>query len=137
MARKYALDVYVDSYRQLIGYAKAIGISLLIENFGWIKSEPETIPRIIRAVGAGLTSQTLDELVYLRDLLAGLGWAGKIKLLPHLHSPTKTFGRGIATMNGARSERFVVSRIRPVDVLSVPMPSSRRIALTCGVRKNG
>ena len=48
------LEAYVSSYRELIEYAGQRGITLLIENFGWIKDDPDAIPRIIAAVGKGL-----------------------------------------------------------------------------------
>ncbi len=49
-------DIYVDSYRQLIDYAGPKGITLLIENFGWIKGNPSIIPQLIAAVGNGLSA---------------------------------------------------------------------------------
>ncbi len=63
------LNDYVASYRILIDYARPKGISLLIENFGWIKSEPDVIPRIIQLVGKGLdacpdTGNWTDEVRY-------------------------------------------------------------------------
>jgi hypothetical protein len=47
-------DRYVDSYRELIEYAAPKGISLLVENFGWMKGKPDAIPGLIQAVGSGL-----------------------------------------------------------------------------------
>lgn len=47
-------DRYVDSYRELIEYAAPKGISLLVENYGWMKSKPDAIPGLIQAVGSGL-----------------------------------------------------------------------------------
>jgi hypothetical protein len=49
-------DRYVDSYRELIDYAAPKGISLLVENYGWMKSKPEAIPSLIKAVGSGLAA---------------------------------------------------------------------------------
>ena len=48
------VKLYVNSYRELIEYAKPKGISLLIENFGWMTDDPKIIPKIISAVGSGL-----------------------------------------------------------------------------------
>jgi sugar phosphate isomerase/epimerase len=45
---------YVDSYRHLIDYAKPKGISILVENYGWMKDDPDAIPSLIRAVGEGI-----------------------------------------------------------------------------------
>ena len=49
-------DRYVDSYRELIDYAAPKGISLLVENYGWMKSKPDAIPELIKAVGGGLAA---------------------------------------------------------------------------------
>lgn len=46
--------LYVESYRRLIDYAKPKGISLLIENFGWMQNDPDALPEILEAVGDGL-----------------------------------------------------------------------------------
>ncbi len=46
-----------ESYRELIDYAGEKGISLLVENFGWMQDDPDAIPAIIRAVGTDLKSQ--------------------------------------------------------------------------------
>jgi hypothetical protein len=51
------LDVVVSSFRELIDYAAPRGISLLIENFGWLASDPDAIPTLIQAVGKGLAAQ--------------------------------------------------------------------------------
>jgi L-ribulose-5-phosphate 3-epimerase len=47
---------YVAAYRELIDYAGPKGISLLIENFGWMMAEPDAIPGIVAAVGPGLAA---------------------------------------------------------------------------------
>ena len=59
----------VDGYRELIDYAAPHGISLLIENFGWMKDDPDAIPGTIDAVGEGLdaspdTGNWTDEVRY-------------------------------------------------------------------------
>ena len=46
-----------SAYRELIDYAAPQNISLLIENFGWLASDPAAIPDIIKAVGSGLAAQ--------------------------------------------------------------------------------
>jgi hypothetical protein len=45
------------SYRELIDYAAPHGISLLIENYGWMQSDPDAIPAMIKATGKGLDAQ--------------------------------------------------------------------------------
>jgi sugar phosphate isomerase/epimerase len=50
------IKAYVQSYRELIDYAEEKGITLLIENFGWLQDDPTAIPRIIKTVGQGLSA---------------------------------------------------------------------------------
>lgn len=49
--------VYAASCRELIDHARPHGITLLIENFGWIQTDPDAIPRLIKDVGEGLAAQ--------------------------------------------------------------------------------
>ncbi|MDZ4850206.1 MAG: TIM barrel protein [Pirellulaceae bacterium] len=49
-------DRYLESYRRLIDYAAPKGISLLVENYGWMKDKPDAIPSLIKAVGPGLAA---------------------------------------------------------------------------------
>lgn len=51
------LKVYAASYHELIDHAAPHGITLLIENFGWMQKDPDAIPRMIQAVGRGLAAQ--------------------------------------------------------------------------------
>ena len=51
------MKVLASSYRELIDYGASRGISLLVENYGWMKDDPDAIPEIIREVGKGLRSQ--------------------------------------------------------------------------------
>lgn len=46
----------IEAYRELIDYAAPKGISLLVENFGWIQDRPEVIPSIIEDVGEGFAA---------------------------------------------------------------------------------
>ena len=50
------VQLYVDGYRRLIDYARPKGISLLIENFGWMADDPTIIPKILKTVGPGLAA---------------------------------------------------------------------------------
>lgn len=51
------LKVLASSYRELIDYGASRGISLLIENYGWMKDDPAAIPTVIKEVGPALHSQ--------------------------------------------------------------------------------
>lgn len=55
--RRPNLNTLAASYRQLIEFAAPRGSSLLIENYGWLASDPEAIPELIRRVGPGLAAQ--------------------------------------------------------------------------------
>jgi hypothetical protein len=44
-------------YRELRDYGAKRGLTVLVENFGWMQDDPDAIPAIIRAVGPGLRSQ--------------------------------------------------------------------------------
>jgi hypothetical protein len=55
--RRPDLKVLAASYRELIDFAAARHISLLIENFGWMAPDVTAIPEVIAAVGHGLAAQ--------------------------------------------------------------------------------
>ena len=50
------IDRLAASYRELIDYAAPKGISLLVENFGWMQNDPQAIPALMKAVGSGLAA---------------------------------------------------------------------------------
>lgn len=51
------LDLLVEGCHRLMDYAAAKNIRLLVENYGWMQGDPESIPRIIAAVGRDLKAQ--------------------------------------------------------------------------------
>jgi hypothetical protein len=51
------LNILAAGYRELIDYAAPRGISLLVENFGWLASDPNAIPEVLAKVGTGLSAQ--------------------------------------------------------------------------------
>ncbi len=56
-AERPNLRTLASSYRELIEFAASRGISLLVENYGWLASDANAIPDIIQAVGPGLAAQ--------------------------------------------------------------------------------
>jgi hypothetical protein len=46
-----------SAYRELIDFGGELGMTILLENVGWMKEEPEAIPAIIKATGPALRSQ--------------------------------------------------------------------------------
>jgi hypothetical protein len=55
-AKRPDFDRLVAGYRELIDYAAPKKISLLFENFGWISSDPDVLPKFIKAVGEGIAA---------------------------------------------------------------------------------
>lgn len=51
------LAVLAASYRELIDFGAARGLTVLVENFGWMQDDPDAIPAILKAAGPGLRSQ--------------------------------------------------------------------------------
>jgi hypothetical protein len=50
------MPAYVAGLRELAGYARDRGIGLLVENYGWMQSDPDAIPRLVEEVGRGLAA---------------------------------------------------------------------------------
>ena len=62
---------HVDAYRELIDYAGEKGIVVLVENFGWMMSDPDSVVKLIReidnkgvAVGVDTGNWTTNEIRY-------------------------------------------------------------------------
>lgn len=53
-AKKPDLKRLAVAYRELIDYSAPKGITLLVENAGWILNDPDGIPEVIKEVGKGL-----------------------------------------------------------------------------------
>lgn len=54
------MDIHVSSYQALIDYAGERGITVLIENFGWMMDDPESIPRLARRIGVDTIAVGVD-----------------------------------------------------------------------------
>ena len=48
------MAIHVASYRELADYAAKRNIRMLIENFGWMESDPESVPKLVKAVDRNL-----------------------------------------------------------------------------------
>lgn len=44
----------VQPYRDLAAYAKKRGVQMLVENGGWLKSDPDGIPRMVKLIGQNI-----------------------------------------------------------------------------------
>ena len=47
---------YIESYRQLADYAGERGITMLVENWGWMQDDPNAIPSIVQGVGKNIAA---------------------------------------------------------------------------------
>jgi hypothetical protein len=56
-SKKPEIKLLGQAYREMMEYAGERGIGVLIENFGWMQSDPDALPAVIKEVGAGLHSQ--------------------------------------------------------------------------------
>jgi hypothetical protein len=50
------LPTYLASFRELADHAGKHGIRMLVENYGWMESDPETVPRLIKEVDRNLAA---------------------------------------------------------------------------------
>ncbi|MBI1355053.1 MAG: TIM barrel protein [Acidobacteria bacterium] len=48
--------LYVDGYRRLVERAAPQGVTMLVENWAWLQDDPDAIPRLLDAVGAGVAA---------------------------------------------------------------------------------
>jgi hypothetical protein len=55
--KKPDLKLLADGFRALTEYAAPKGITLLVENNGWMRDDPDAIPKLIEAVGGTLAAQ--------------------------------------------------------------------------------
>jgi len=50
LKQKPDMAIHVASYRELADYAAKRNIQMLVENFGWMESDPESVPKLVKAV---------------------------------------------------------------------------------------
>jgi hypothetical protein len=44
------MAIHVASYRALADYGAERGVKLLVENYGWMESDPQSVPKLIKAI---------------------------------------------------------------------------------------
>ena len=44
------MGIHISSYRALADYGAERGVKLLIENYGWMESDPQSVPKLIKAI---------------------------------------------------------------------------------------
>lgn len=72
----------VDGYRELADYAAPRGITLLIENYRWLQTEPDAIPRLVAALPGRVAAQP-DTGNWIDDATRRVGLA---RAFPHAAS---------------------------------------------------
>jgi hypothetical protein len=50
LKQKPNMQIHVDSYRILADYAGKRNIRMLIENYGWMESDPQSVPKLVKAI---------------------------------------------------------------------------------------
>ncbi len=45
------MKIHVDSYRRLCDYAAERNVEMLVENFGWMESDPDSVVKLVKAIG--------------------------------------------------------------------------------------
>ncbi len=45
------MAIHVDSYRRLADHAAKVGVRMLVENYGWMQADADSIPDLIRRIG--------------------------------------------------------------------------------------
>jgi hypothetical protein len=50
------MKIHVASYQELADYAAKRNIEMLVENYAWMESDPESVPKLIKAIGRNVTA---------------------------------------------------------------------------------
>ena len=45
------MQIHIDSYRELCDYGAERNVQLLVENYGWMQSDPESVVKLVKAIG--------------------------------------------------------------------------------------
>ena len=69
------MAIHVASYRELADYAAERNIQMLIENYGWMESDPKSVPKLVKAIGRNVavspdTGNWKDNTVRYKGLAA-------------------------------------------------------------------
>ncbi|MEO2016457.1 MAG: TIM barrel protein [Fuerstiella sp.] len=55
-AQKPDMAIHVASYRELCDYAADRDVTMLVENFGWMQSDPAAVPLLLKAIGHNISA---------------------------------------------------------------------------------
>lgn len=48
--------IHIDSYRELCDYGAKRNVEMLVENFGWMQSDPDSVVKLIKAIGKNVAA---------------------------------------------------------------------------------
>jgi hypothetical protein len=68
------MNQYVASFRELADYAQERGVQMVVENYGWMDSDSDSVPRLIKAVGRNIAASP-DTANWANDELRFTGLA--------------------------------------------------------------
>jgi len=54
--QKPDMAIHVASYRELCDYGADRDVTMLVENFGWMQSDPDSVPLLLKAVGHNISA---------------------------------------------------------------------------------
>jgi hypothetical protein len=50
------MRLHVESYRELADYAAGRGVQMLVENYGWMQADPDSVVKLIESVGRNIAA---------------------------------------------------------------------------------
>ncbi|MDG1896257.1 MAG: TIM barrel protein [Fuerstiella sp.] len=50
------MAIHVASYRELCDYAAERDVTMLVENFGWMQGDPDSVPTLVKAIGHNVSA---------------------------------------------------------------------------------
>lgn len=56
LARRPDMKIHVASYRELCDYGAERNVELLVENYGWMQSDPASVVKLIKAIGTNVAA---------------------------------------------------------------------------------
>jgi hypothetical protein len=55
-AKRPDMAVHIASYRELADHAASRGVQMLVENFGWMESDANSVPDVVKGVGRNIAA---------------------------------------------------------------------------------
>jgi len=92
LKEKPDMAIHIASYRELADYAAKQNIRMLVENFGWMESDPESVPKLVKAVDRNIavspdTGNWKDNSIRYKGLAAAFPLAVSCDFKTHKLGP--------------------------------------------------